>query len=32
MNTNTALNATCEFDGYFICKMPADTVEMELKN
>ena len=31
MNTNTTLNATCEFDGYLVCKMPADMVEMELK-
>ena len=31
MNTNTALNATCEFDGYLVCKMPADMVDMELK-
>ena len=31
MDSNTALNATCEFDGYLVCKMPADTAEMELK-
>ena len=31
MDCNITLNATCEFDGYLICKMPADMVEMELK-
>ena len=31
MNTNTALNTTCEFDSYLVCKIPADMVEMELK-
>ena len=31
MDHNTSLNATCEFDGYLVCKMPADMVEMELK-
>ena len=31
MNTNTTLNTTCESDGYLVCKMPADMVEMELK-
>ena len=31
MNCNTTLNSTCEYDGYLVCKMPADTVEMELK-
>ena len=31
MDHNIALNATYEFDGYLVCKMPADTVEMELK-
>ena len=31
MDCSITLNATCEFDCYLICKMPADTVEMELK-
>ena len=31
MDCNTALNAACDFNGYFVCQMPADTVEMELK-
>ena len=31
MDRNIILNTTCEFDGYLICKMQADTVELELK-
>ena len=31
MNSNTALNTTYEFDGYLVCRMPADMIEMELK-
>ena len=31
MDSNTALNITYDFDGYLVYKMPADTVEMELK-
>ena len=31
MDCNTPLNVACDFDGYLVCQMPADTVEMELK-
>ena len=31
MDHNTALNVACDFDGYLVCQMPADTVEVELK-
>ena len=31
MDCNITLNATCEFDGYLVCKMLADMVKMELK-
>ena len=31
MDHNTALNIACNFSGYLMCQMPADTVEMELK-
>ena len=31
MDCNTALNVACNFDGYLVCQMPADTVEVELK-
>ena len=31
MDCNTALNVACDFDGYLVCQMPADTVEVELK-
>ena len=31
MNRNTTLNVTCDFNGYLVCQMPADMVEMELK-
>ena len=31
MDHNTALNVACDFDGYLVCKMPADTVVVKLK-
>ena len=31
MEHNTALNVACDFNGYLVCQMPADTVEVELK-
>ena len=31
MNSNTILNVSCDFNGYLVCQMPADTVEIELK-
>ena len=31
MDCIITLNAVCVFDGYLECKMPEDTVEMELK-
>ena len=31
MAHNTALNVTCNFNGYLVCQMPADTVEKELR-
>ena len=31
MDSNTTLNVACDFDGYLVCQMPAETVEMELK-
>ena len=31
MNSNTALNIACDFNGYLVCQMPAEMVEMELK-
>ena len=31
MDHNTTLNIACDFNGYLVCQMPADTVEMELK-
>ena len=31
MNSNNALNVSCEFNGYLVCQMPAKMVEMELK-
>ena len=31
MNSNTALNVSCDFNGYLVCQMPAKMVEMELK-
>ena len=31
MEHNTALNVSCDFDGYLVCQIPADMVEVELK-
>ena len=31
MAFNKSLNATCDLDGYLVCKMPADTLEIEIK-
>ena len=31
MECNTALNVSCDFDGYLVCQTPADTIEVELK-
>ena len=31
MEHNTALNLSCNFNGYLACQMPANTVEVELK-
>ena len=31
MNSNITLNITCDFNGYLLCQMPAEMVEMELK-
>ena len=31
MDSNTASNVACDFNGYLVCQMPADTVEMEMK-
>ena len=31
MDCNTTLNIACDFNGYLVCQMPANTVEMELK-
>ena len=31
MDHNTALNVACNFNGYLVCWMPADTIELELK-
>ena len=31
MDCNTALNVACNFNGYLVCQIPADTVGMELK-
>ena len=31
MDCNTALNIAYDFNGYLVCQMPANTVEMELK-
>ena len=30
MDHNTALNVACDFEGYLVCQMPADTVKVEL--
>ena len=31
MALNKTLNATCKPDGYLFCRMPADTLEVEIK-
>ena len=31
MTLNKTLNATCNLDGYLFCRMPADTLEVEIK-
>ena len=31
MEHNTALNISCDFNGYLVCQMPPNTVEVELK-
>ena len=31
MEYNTALNVSCDFNGYLVCQMPKNTVEVELK-
>ena len=31
MECNSALNVSCDFNGYLVCQMPAKTVEVELK-
>ena len=31
MAFNKTLNATCNLDGYLFCRMPADTLEVEVK-
>ena len=31
MDSDTALNTAYDFNGYLVCQMPAETVEMELK-
>ena len=31
MAINKTLNATCDLDGYLFCRMPADTLEVEIK-
>ena len=28
---NKTLNATCNLDGYLFCRMPGDTIEVEIK-
>ena len=28
---NKTLNATCDLDGYLFCRMPEDTLEVEIK-
>ena len=28
---NKTLNATCDLDGYLFCRMPGDTLEVEIK-
>ena len=31
MALNKTLNATCDLDGYLFCRMPEDTLEIEVK-
>ena len=31
MTLNKSLNTTCNLDGYLFCRMPADTLEVEIK-
>ena len=31
MEQNTALNVFCDFNGYLVCQIPLNTVEVELK-
>ena len=31
MEHNTALNLSCDFNGYLVCQMPANTAKVELK-
>ena len=31
MSINKQLNISCAFDGYSVCQMPKDVVEVELK-
>ena len=31
MEHNTTLNLSCNFNGYLVCQMPPNTVEVELK-
>ena len=31
MENNKALNVSCDFDGYLVCQIPDNTVEVELK-
>ena len=31
MENNKALNVSCNFDGYLVCQIPANTEEVELK-
>ena len=31
MALNKTLNATCDLDGYLFCRIPADTLEVEIK-
>ena len=31
MEHNTALNVSCDFNGYLVCQIPKNTIELELK-
>ena len=31
MEHNNALNASCDFNGYLVCQIPENTIEVELK-